>query len=421
MWRALYNLLLVVLLPVLPIRLWWRSRREPGYRQHMGERFGFYATRPTRPIIWLHAVSLGETRAAQPLVNALRELYPDHQLLITHMTATGRTASEELFPGALIAYLPYDYPFAIRRFLQHFKPRIGVLMETEIWPNLIRECRRRVTPLVLANARLSARSAKAYSRVAAFAREVFKGLTAVGAQSEADAARLAGLGAVNIAVTGNIKFDVSAPADVDALAAQLRAQFGDRPILLAASTREGEEALILDALARRPLTDSLVNTLVVIVPRHPQRFDAVAALLRRRGIPFVRRSSNQPVPHDCGAVIGDSMGELAAYYRASDVAFVGGSLLPFGAQNLIEACAAGVPVLIGPSSFNFAQAAELAIESRAAHRVESADDLVSVARQLLADRAQRRLMGRRGEEFAAAHRGATARTVAILSPLLGRN
>jgi 3-deoxy-D-manno-octulosonic-acid transferase len=404
-WRTLYNLLLVVLLPVLPIRLWWRARKEPGYRKHIGERFGFYSNRPTGPIIWLHAVSLGETRAAQPLVNALRERYPDHQLLITHMTATGRAAGEELFPGALIAYLPYDYPYAVRRFLQHFKPRVGILMETEIWPNLVRECRRRVTPLVLANARLSARSAKSYSRVATFAREVFKGITAVGAQSEADAARLADLGAINIAVTGNLKFDVTTPLTAAAGAANLRQLFGERLVLLAASTREGEEALL------------------VLVPRHPQRFDDVAALLRQRGVPFVRRSENnenKPIPTGCTVVLGDTMGELAAYYRASDVAFVGGSLLPFGAQNLIEACAAGVPVLIGPSSFNFAQAAQLAIEARAAHRVESADDLLAVAQRLLADRSQRRLMGRRGEEFAAAHRGATARTVAILTPLLGR-
>lgn len=416
MARLLYDILLWIALPFLPLRLWWRGRRERGYRRHVGERFGFYTgPGPTRPVIWLHAVSLGETRAAQPLVRALMSRYPDHQLLVTHMTATGRAAGEELFPGALIAFLPYDYPFAVRRFLARFRPRIGILMETEVWPNLVRGCRRSLVPVVLANARLSARSARGYGRVATLAREAFSSLAAVGAQSEADAARLSSLGAAAVEITGNVKFDVTPPADADALAATFRERAGGRPVFLCASTRDGEEALILDALAKQPLADALT----VIVPRHPQRFDAVAALLAARRIRFARRTDDAPVPADCAVLLGDSMGELAAWYRAADVAFVGGSLLPFGAQNLIEACAAGVPVLIGPSSFNFAQAAELAIEARAAYRIESADDLVHEAARLLTDRAQRRQMGRRGMEFAAAHRGATERTMRIITRLIG--
>jgi 3-deoxy-D-manno-octulosonic-acid transferase len=415
MLRHVYNTLLYLALPLLPLRLWWRGRAEPGYREGIPERFGIYAgARPTAPIIWLHAVSLGETRAAQPLVRALAERYPDHEILITHMTATGRSAAAELFPHARVAFLPYDFPFAVRRFFAHYRPRIGILMETEIWPNLIREGRRRLTPIVLANARLSARSARGYARVASLAREAFGELTAVAAQSDADAARIGAFGAANITVTGNVKFDVAPPPEADALAAELRARWGERPVVLAASTREGEEALILDALARRPLE----RALVVIVPRHPQRFDAVAELLRARGLAFVRRSEARAPDAGCGFVLGDSMGEMASYYRACDVAFIGGSLLPFGAQNLIEACAAGAPVLIGPSSFNFAQAVELAIEARAAHRVESADDLVAVLHQLLADPAQRRAMGRRGIEFAQSHRGATERVMLLIEGLI---
>lgn len=415
MLRLVYNALLWIVLPFLPLRLWWRGRREPGYRRHIGERFGLHRGHPpTRPVIWVHAVSLGETRAAQPLVRALLERYPDHQLLVTHMTATGRAAGEELFPGALIAFLPYDYPFAVRRFLARFRPRIGILMETELWPNLVRECRRALVPVVLANARLSARSARGYRRVDALARATFSALTVVGAQSEADAARIAGFGASAVEITGNVKFDVTVPPAAEELAGVFRGRWGERPVFLCASTRDGEEALILDALQRQPL-----DALLVIVPRHPQRFDEVAALLRAKNVRFVRRSTDAFVPADVTCVLGDSMGELAAYYRAADVAFVGGSLLPFGAQNLIEACAAGVPVLVGPSSFNFAQAAELAIEARAAYRIENADDLVRVAAQLLADRAQRRQMGRRGLEFANAHRGATARTMRIITRLLG--
>ena len=417
MHRTLYNALLYAALPFIPLRLWWRGIKEPGYRRHWAERFGRYSTRPSRPVLWIHAVSLGETRAAQPLVRALLARYPDHQLLVTHMTATGRLAGEELFPGALIAYLPYDYPFAVEAFLQHFRPHVGVLMETEVWPNLIRAARRRLIPMVLVNARLSARSARGYARFANLAREAFGGLTAVGAQSEVDAVRLAAVGAASVAITGNVKFDVEPPPQSAVLGEQFRAWFGDRPVFLAASTREGEEALILDALARHPLAAQPPQgaPLVVIVPRHPQRFDVVAELLRARKIPFARRSEARAVPPDVGVVLGDSMGEMTAYYRAADLAFIGGSLLPFGAQNLIEACAAGTPVLIGPSSFNFAQAAVLAIEARAAHQIENADDLVAVAQRLLTDRSQRKTMGRRGQEFAVQHRGATARTVELIT------
>jgi len=420
MLRALYTLALHLAAPFLPLRLWWRGRKEPGYRADVGQRFGRYGPAPAQPVIWIHAVSLGETRAAQPLVAALRARYPGHALLVTHMTATGRQAAAELYGGfAALAFLPYDLPWAVRRFVAHFRPVIGILMETELWPNLLAECRARGVPVLLANARLSAKSARGYARIGALAREALAGLAAVGAQTAADAERLAALGAAVVEVTGNLKFDIAPDPALAERGRELRARFGTRPVLLAASTREGEEALLLDALARAPLAGARAEVLVVIVPRHPQRFDAVAGLLRERRLAFVRRSEARAVPAGCDYFLGDSMGELGAYYAAAEVAFVGGSLAPFGAQNLIEACAAGAPVLIGPSTFNFAQAAAEAVAAGAAIGVPDADALVREAARLLADAGARRRMGEAGKRFCAAHRGATERTMALVARALG--
>jgi 3-deoxy-D-manno-octulosonic-acid transferase len=415
MIRALYTVALHLALPYILLRLWWRGRKEPGYRRHVGERFGCYGARPAPPVIWVHAVSLGETRAAQPLVSALRARFPDHALLVTHMTATGREAATSLYSGfATLAFLPYDLPWAVRRFVAHFQPRLGILMETELWPNLVRECRRAGVPVLLANARLSEKSAAGYRRVGSLAREALADLAAIAAQTEADAARLAVLGAPYVEVTGNLKFDIAAAPEMVARGRELRRLFGERPVLLAASTREGEEALLLDALARSPLAGALT----VIVPRHPQRFDEVAALLRERGLGCVRRSEGRPVPAGQAFALGDSMGEMTAYYAAADVAFVGGSLLPFGAQNLIEACAVGVPVVIGPSTFNFAQAAAEAVAAGAAIQVADADGVVREAARLLADAPARRKMGEAGRRFCDAHRGAAGRTMGIVERLL---
>jgi 3-deoxy-D-manno-octulosonic-acid transferase len=287
-------------------------------------------------------------------------------------------------------------------------------METELWPNLVRECRASGVPLLLANARLSEKSARGYARIGSLARATLGDLAAVGAQTEADAARLTALGATAVTVTGNLKFDLAPPPAMLERSRELRALFGERPVFLAASTREGEETLLLDALARAPLA----GPLVVIVPRHPQRFDEVAALMRSRGIEFVRRSEARPVPPGCHYALGDSMGEMTAYYAAADLAFVGGSLVPFGAQNLIEACAGGAPVAIGLSTFNFAQAVDEAVKAGAAIQVPDADSLVREAARLLADAGARRRMGEAGKRFCAAHRGATERTLALVEPLV---
>jgi 3-deoxy-D-manno-octulosonic-acid transferase len=414
--RLLYSLLLWLVLPAVLARLWWRGRREPGYRRHIGERFGRYEFTTAKPVIWLHAVSVGEVRATEPLVRALAQRHPDHQIVVTQMTATGRATAEQLFGASIhCCYLPYDYGFAVARFLVHFKPRMGILMETEIWFNLIRGCKRRGVPLLLANARLSEKSARGYASVAALAREALQGLAAVAAQSAEDAARLESLGAVGVEVTGNLKFDIEVTEASRTLGAQFRRRFGaGRPVLLAASTREGEEALLLRAFEAHPLP----GLLCVIVPRHPQRFDEVAALITASGHALVRRSDNCDVPPDCGFVLGDSMGEMAAYFSACDLAFVGGSLLPYGGQNFIEACSLGVPVLLGPYTYNFARASEDAISGGAAAGVVDADDLLARARNILSDPATAKAMSTAGMRFFAAHRGATGHVMAICERLL---
>jgi len=417
--RLVYTLLWWLLLPVLPLRLWWRGRREPGYRANVGERFGFYrCAAHATGALWIHAVSLGETRAIAPLIERLQREAPARPILLTHMTATGREAGRTLFGDRVMqAWLPYDVPFAVRRFLEHFRPRAGLLVETELWPNLTAAVARTDVPLLLINARLSERSAQGYRRVALLSRPLLRAIAGIAAQSEADAGRLRDLGAQHVVVTGNLKFDVAVTPAQRHQGAALRALFGaDRPVLMLASTRDGEEALLLDALAR---TDALpAATLIVIVPRHPQRFGAVAALLDERRVPYARRSANAPIGASTRVVLGDSLGEMFAYYGACDVAFVAGSLLPLGGQNLIESIAVGAPTLIGPHMFNFAEASEAALAAGAALRIRDADEMFAVAARLLGDRGERERMRENAQTFIAAHRGAIDRLWAWLEPRL---
>jgi 3-deoxy-D-manno-octulosonic-acid transferase len=415
MLRFAYNLLWRLALPFLPLRLWWRGRRQPGYRTHVIERYGCYASAPRPPVLWVHAVSLGETRAAVPLIAHLRQAHPDATLLLTTVTTTGRAAGRELFGDAVVqAWLPYDAPGCVRRFLAHFRPAAGLILETELWPNLVEAAQAARVPVYLVNARLSARSARRYARVPSLARRTLASLAGVAAQAGADATRLAELGAADPIVTGNIKFDLAASAEALALGQALRARFGGgRPVWVAGSTREGEEVLILDAIARAKLPP---RTLTVIVPRHPQRFDRVALLLQERGVAFMRRSAGTPVPPEIAFVLGDSMGEMLAYYAAADVVFVGGSLLPLGGQNLIEPIAVGRPTLVGPHTFNFAEASANAKAAGAALEVADADALIATVAGLLSDERRRTAIGAAALAFHAAHRGAVDRLWAWLAP-----
>lgn len=413
--RALYTLAWLLLLPLAFTHLLWRARRQPAYRLHWRERLGLAPCLAGQAVIWVHAVSVGETRAAAPLVAALKHRYPDHTLLLTHGTPTGREAGAALFgEGVIQAYLPYDLPWLVHAFIKRTRPRLGIVLETEIWANLLAVCQRRGIPVFLVNARLSERSARGYALLGSLAAATLRRFAAIAAQSDADARRLEQLGARDVRVCGNLKFDVPPPPDTAQRAEALRRLWGDRWAFLAASTREGEEALILDAVAGADLP----GLLLVIVPRHPQRFAAVARLIRARGLTLARRGEGQAVAAETAAYLGDSMGEMAAYYAACDLALVGGSLLPHGGQNLIEAAAAGKPLLLGPHTWNFAAAAEAAVACGAALRVRNGAELADRLRELHGDPARCREMGAAGQAFARAHAGATERIVGLLEPWL---
>jgi len=408
MWRFLYTLAIRAAAPLILARLWWRGRREPLYRRRIGERFGYYRNATAgRPFLWLHAVSVGEARASAALVRALAEKHGDHDLVLTCMTAAGRETLKELHGESVrVAWLPYDYPGAVRRFLEHYRPRLGVLMETEIWPNLLAACASHGVPMVLANARMSEKSTLGYRRWDGLARPAFASLAAVCAQSEDDAQRLRNLGARRVELAGNLKFDSAPDERKRAEGASWRARLA-RPVLLLASTREGEEKILLDAM---PVRDE--KLLVLVVPRHPRRFDEIALLSQSR-----RSRNPAPAPQD-RVHLGDTMGEMDFYYAAADVAVIGGSFVPRGGQNLIEACAAGVPVVLGPSMFNFAEAARLALEAGAAVQAADAAGAVAEAFRLLMNSKERKTMGMAGKQLCDAHRGATRKHLRICEELL---
>lgn len=417
-WRLLYTTILWLLLPYVFIRLLWRARKQPEYLQHIAERFGFYNHRTDKPIIWLHAVSVGETRAAENLITRLQTSYPNHQILLTHTTPTGRATSQQLYGDNVVcAYLPYDYPSAVSRFLRHFNPQIGILMETEIWFNLIHVCHRLDTPLLLLNARMSEKSALGYARFSRLTSEALVSLSDISAQTADDVFRLTQLGAKNASVMGNLKFDVDPPASMLHLGKQFRERFGTtRRVFLAASTREGEESLILNSL--HPL--NFLNALLIIVPRHPQRFAEVAQLLENHNILYQRRSENLPILKETQVVLGDSMGEMFAYYTAADIAFIGGSLLPYGGQNLIESCAVGTPAIVGPHTYNFAEVTRLAVKADAAIQVENIDGLITKLQKILNDTA---ILSRKHQQclnFVRHNRGATDKALEVITTTLSK-
>tara|TARA_R110001599_G_scaffold64023_3_gene179094 strand:- start:724757 stop:726019 length:1263 start_codon:yes stop_codon:yes gene_type:complete len=417
--RLIYSIAWWFALPLVLCRLLIRGQQEPGYRQHVGERLGFYRVACKGPTLWVHAVSVGETRAAQPLIDAMLQTYPQHSIVLTHMTPTGRATGRALFgnnPRVIQSYLPYDTSYMVGRFIRHFKPALCVLMETEVWPNLMAQCAQRHVPVALVNARLSARSLEKGLRFPTLFGNAAASLACVAAQTESDAQRIEQLGAKNVHVTGNIKFDVTPSEDMKTKGDALRAQFGGRRVLVCANTRDGEEERILGAMAALRERDFLL----VVVPRHPQRFDEVSRLIDQHGFSHARRSTLgiSTLAQDIDVLLGDSMGEMFCYYQACDVAFVGGNLLPLGGHNLIEACVLGKPVLIGPHTFNFADAATNAIAEGAAMRVADADELLLQASALLQDQSRCQTMGERASRFAQQHRGASHRTMALLQALV---
>jgi len=417
--RAGYSWLLRALAPAYFAKLWWRGAREPLYRAAWNERLGLFdgATQPGQ--VWIHAVSLGETRAAKGLVDALRRQVPGVQLLLTHGTATGREAGRALLqPGDTQAWLPYDTPGSVRRFLQRHRPAVGVLMETEIWPNLLLGARAAGVPMVLANARLSEKSQAKGRRLRPLLQPALAGLTRTLAQTEADARRLRDSGVAAVSVAGNLKFDMAPDPALLARGHAWRQSLG-RPVLLMASSREGEEAPLLRAFAALPAP----RPLLLLVPRHPQRFDEVAALAAAALPRVLRRSAfaNDPpdAAHGADVWVGDSIGEMPLYYALADVALLGGSFAPFGGQNLIEAAACGCPVLMGPHTFNFAAAAEDALAAGAARRLPDLAAAVA-AGAALAVAPERHAMVQQAQAFAHAHRGAAERMALEVAALLAQ-
>ena len=415
MIRALYSLGMWLARPLVVAKLRRRAVNEPRYGHAIAQRFGHYDVPPltqdsTRPLMWVHAVSLGETRAAAVLVAGLRKKYPGMRLLLTHGTATGwEQGSALLAAGDLQVWQPWDTPGAVQRFLAQFQPRIGLLMETEVWPNMVALCQRAGVPLCLVNARMSEKSTRQALRLRWLSRPAYAGLRAVLAQTEDDARRLRTLGATVQAVTGNLKFDATPDAALLARGQAWRAT-NAKPVVMFTSSREGEEQMFIDALRAEPVA----GVQWLIVPRHPQRFDAVAALFQAAGYAVSRRSAWVDAPPPADIWLGDSLGEMALYYGLADVTLLGGSFAPLGGQNLIEAAACGCPVLMGPHTFNFAQAAETAQAAGAAIRCVDLADALRHGGALVAEPARLARTRKAALAWSVTHQGATRRTLDAL-------
>ncbi len=424
MARLLYTLLIYLCLPLILLRLLWRGSRAPAYRRRWGERFGFVERlADAQPVIWVHSVSVGETIAAAPMIRRLQKKYPDATLLVTTMTPTGSAQVKKIFGSRVEhCYAPYDMPDAIARFLSRTHPDLLVIMETELWPNLIHACHQRAIPAVLANARLSAKSAAGYAKVGRLSRPMLRELTAIAAQTKADGERFIQLGVSNTAleVTGNIKFDLQLDAALREKAALLKKQWqgsSPRPVFLAASTHRGEDEIVLDAYSQ--VLEQRPDLLLVLVPRHPERFDEVAALCRERDYCLQRRSETGPgdsrqLESSVQILLGDTMGELLSFCGASDFTFVGGSLVDVGGHNLIEPAAWGVPVLSGPHLFNFTEVGRLLTEAGGLAICATATELAEQVIALLVDTDLQQQMSSAALAVTEANRGALDRLTKLL-------
>jgi 3-deoxy-D-manno-octulosonic-acid transferase len=419
--RTLYTLLLHLALPLIALRLYLRGRKVPAYRQRIAERFALQLPALKPGGIWVHAVSVGESIAAAPLIRALRERHPELPITVTCMTPTGSERIRALFGDTVQhCYLPYDLPWAAARFLRRLQPKLAVIMETELWPNHIHQCARCGIPTVLANARLSEKSTRGYARFAGLTRPMLAEMSWIAAQTEAEAERFRQLGAHPecVSVTGSIKFDLIIDPELKPRAQAQRASWGatNRPVWIAASTHAGEDEIVL--AAHRQFLQQQPDSLLILVPRHPERFDAVHVLCQREGFRSVRRSSGQPVAGDTQVLLGDTMGELLFLYALADVAFVGGSLVPSGGHNLLEPAALGLPVLSGPHVFNFLEIAAQLREAGALVEVVDAEALALQVLWILGEQASLQRMKQGGSEVLRANQGALGRLLQGMECLL---
>lgn len=421
MLRFLYIFLSYLLIPVILLYLLWKSFANPDYRRRIPERLGFFPLPRAQDVIWVHAASVGEVQAAAALIRALLERYPRQTLLVTTITPTGSERVRALFGEQVLhCYAPFDLHWPVRRFFARFSPQVAIILETELWPNLYHEAGRRNVPLVLASGRLSEQSVRGYQRFPSLFRAALSQDVRIAAQSDADAGRFVEIGASpdRVQVTGNIKFDFSLPPGVEELGIQLRELYApDRPAWVAASTHAGEEEICI--AAQQMILKAVPDSVLILVPRHPERFDGVAALLDREGLSYVRRSSGAAATGETAIVLGDTMGELMAFYAAVDVAFVGGSLVDIGGHNLLEPAALRMPVLSGPHTQN---APEIARLMHAGDALETVNDATMLAHGVLQLFARPDECSRRGKNAAALieqNRGALEKVLAILDPLIG--
>jgi 3-deoxy-D-manno-octulosonic-acid transferase len=417
--RLLYNILIYFAAPVALLLQVWRGMRDPSYRDGLGERFGFGAPLDGETI-WIHAVSVGEVQAAEPLVRQLIKRHPGHRLVLTTVTPTGRARARQLFGDrATLRYVPFDLPGSVSRFFDRVRPRLAIILETELWPNLYAVCGRRNVPLVLASARMSPRSIGRYRRLVPLFRQALSNGIVIAAQSEADAERFRSIGAPaeRTHVAGNIKFDFEPPHDVELRGRRWREQNApDRMVWVAGSTHEGEEELVL--AAHRQVLKRFPAALLVLVPRHPNRFDSVRELLARRGERAAYRSSGARIAPSDSVMLGDTMGELMMFYAAADVAFVGGSLVPIGGHNLLEPASVGLPVLTGPHNFNSEEIAQLLLDAGAARSVTDSLQLAHEVTDLFGDAGRRAAMCAAGKAVLDANRGALDQLLALIEPLV---
>ena len=403
--KIIYTLLVYTLIPVAFARLWWRGRKNPAYRQRWQERLGFIPTQ-TQPCVWVHAVSVGESIAAIPLIRQL--IATQHPVIVTTMTITGAERVQALFGDKVTHfYLAYDLPGAVKRFLQRAKPLVGIIMETEIWPNLYACCAQEKIPLLLVNARLSPKSLRNYSKFLPLFSPALNHLTQIAAQTKADAERFIALGAApeKVSVMGNIKFDIEIPEKALIEGKALRNSFANRPVWIAASTHNGEEENVLMAFAK--VREQHPTALLILVPRHPERFDKVADFIKQHNLSFTRRSTkDNSTLQNTDVFLGDTMGELLMFYAAADVAFVGGSLMPIGGHNVLEPAALSVPSITGPHTFNFTEIMQFMHDANASIEVSSVEDLANAVNTLFSDPAKRQHMGQLAHQIVLNNSGA---------------
>ena len=421
MQRAIYSIIFTLALPLIWIRLLWRSRKSPAYRQRLGERFGRIRVpdsfNPERPLIWLHAVSVGESMAAAPLVAALQAEFPDLQFVVTTMTPTGaERVRRQMGESVIHRYAPYDAPWIVNRFLAAFRPKMLILMETELWPNTICLARRKGLKIVLANGRLSEKSRRSYTRFGALTRNMLRRVDVVCAQAEGDAARFRELGAESPRVTGSLKFALHDAGGQTRPLATIQTWKGEHRLIVAASTREGEEPAVLEAW--RHVLEQFPQTRLLIVPRHPERFDRVHQICVEAGYATGRRSRPESLESSVRVAVGDSMGEMMEYFACADIAFVGGSLVDTGCHNVLEPAALGLPVTIGPSRFNFAAVCELLENAGALRGAADSGELGEIWNESLSDRDSRKRMGDAGKAVVAANQQALELTLEQIRRLL---